>query len=201
MDLFIEWITRIVLFLLLAMVADALLPSGVMKNYARLVMSILLLLVFLGPLLQLLQIDPERLLQSADQKMEEQWDTDGLDDTIESKKNEILQGQDAYRLEQVTQALSAELQPSLEEEKDVTLQDTAMTFTGQPYSVETLEKVTLTLSRSQEMGDVENVDISFMDEPSPPVSSEEDAELVNWVAGKLDLKPEQIEIHWEDQDE
>ncbi|MBN8236591.1 stage III sporulation protein AF [Halobacillus kuroshimensis] len=201
MELFIEWITRIVLFLLLAMVADALLPSGVMKNYARLVMSILLLLVFLGPLLQLLQIDPERLLQSADQKMEEQWDTDGLDDTIESKKNEILQGQDAYRLEQVTQALSAELQPSLEEEKDVMLQDTSMTFTGQPYSVETLEKVTLTISRSQEMGDVENVDISFMDEPSPAVSSEEDAELVNWVAGKLDLKPEQIEIHWEDQDE
>ncbi|WP_027955433.1 stage III sporulation protein AF [Halobacillus kuroshimensis] len=201
MELFIEWITRIVLFLLLAMVADALLPSGVMKNYARLVMSILLLLVFLGPLLQLLQIDPERLLQSADQKMEEQWDTDGLDDTIESKKNEILQGQDAYRLEQVTQALSAELQPSLEEEKDVMLQDTSMTFTGQPYSVKTLEKVTLTISRSQEMGDVENVDISFMDEPSPAVSSEEDAELVNWVAGKLDLKPEQIEIHWEDQDE
>lgn len=201
MELFIEWITRIVLFLLLAMVADALLPSGVMKNYARLVMSILLLLVFLGPLLQLLQIDPERLLKSADQKMEEQWDTGSLDDTIESKKNEILQGQDAYKLEQVTEALSAELAPSLKEEKDVTLQDTAMTFTGQPYSMETLEKVTLTISRSQEMGEVENVDISFMDEPSPAVSQEEDTELVKWMGTKLDLKPEQIEIHWEDQDE
>ncbi|MCA1022996.1 stage III sporulation protein AF [Halobacillus litoralis] len=201
MELFIEWITRIVLFLLLAMVADALLPSGVMKNYARLVMSILLLLVFLGPLLQLLQIDPERLLKSADQKMEEQWDTGSLDDTIESKKNEILQGQDAYKLEQVTEALSAELAPSLKEEKDVTLQDTAMTFTGQPYSMETLEKVTLTISRSQEMGEVENVDISFMDEPSPAVSQEGDTELVKWVGRKLDLKPEQIEIHWEDQDE
>ncbi|MYL19736.1 stage III sporulation protein AF [Halobacillus litoralis] len=201
MELFIDWITRIVLFLLLAMVADALLPSGVMKNYARLVMSILLLLVFLGPLLQLLQIDPERLLKSADQKMEEQWDTGSLDDTIESKKNEILQGQDAYKLEQVTEALSAELAPSLKEEKDVTLQDTAMTFTGQPYSMETLEKVTLTISRSQEMGEVENVDISFMDEPSPAVSQEEDTELVKWVGTKLDLKPEQIEIHWEDQDE
>lgn len=201
MELFIEWITRIVLFLLLAMVADALLPSGVMKNYARLVMSILLLLVFLGPLLQLLQIDPERLLESADQKMEEQWDTGSLDDTIESKKNEILQGQDAYKLEQVTEALSAELAPSLKEEKDVTLKDTAMTFTGQPYSMETLEKVTLTISRSQEMGEVENVDISFMDEPSPAVSQEEDTELVKWVGTKLDLKPEQIEIHWEDQDE
>lgn len=201
MELFIEWITRIVLFLLLAMVTDALLPSGVMKNYARLVMSILLLLVFLGPLLQLLQIDPERLLKSADQKMEEQWDTGSLDDTIESKKNEILQGQDAYKLEQVTEALSAELAPSLKEEKDVTLQDTAMTFTGQPYSMETLEKVTLTISRSQEMGEVENVDISFMDEPSPAVSQEEDTELVKWVGTKLDLKPEQIEIHWEDQDE
>lgn len=201
MELFIDWITRIVLFLLLAMVADALLPSGVMKNYARLVMSILLLLVFLGPLLQLLQIDPERLLKSADQKMEEQWDTGSLDDTIESKKNEILQGQDAYKLEQVTEALSAELAPSLKEEKDVTLQDTAMTFTGQPYSMETLEKVTLTISRSQEMGEVENVDISFMDEPSPAVSQEEDTELVKWMGTKLDLKPEQIEIHWEDQDE
>lgn len=65
MNLFIEWITRIVLFLLLAIVADALLPSGLMKKYARLVLSVLLLLIFLGPLLQLLKINPDQLLKKS----------------------------------------------------------------------------------------------------------------------------------------
>ncbi|KHE69176.1 stage III sporulation protein AF, partial [Halobacillus sp. BBL2006] len=88
MNLFIEWITRIVLFLLLAMVADALLPSGLMKKYARLVMSILLLLIFLGPLLQVLKVDPNQLLKTAEESMNQQVDVMELDESIEKKKKE-----------------------------------------------------------------------------------------------------------------
>ncbi|CDQ17901.1 stage III sporulation protein AF [Halobacillus karajensis] len=200
MEYFIEWITKIVLFLLLAMMADALLPSGVMKKYARLVMSILLLLIFLGPLLQLLNINPERLVQLADKSMQQQLDAEMLDESVESKKNEILEGQDAYKLEQVTQALAAEIETPLKEEQNLVLVDVAMSFHQEPYSLETLDKLTLTLSREKQTQSVEDVNISIMDE-TVTEEEDQDPELVNWIADYLDLDKEQISIRWEDEDE
>ncbi|WP_394217806.1 stage III sporulation protein AF [Halobacillus trueperi] len=200
MEYLIEWITKIVLFLLLAMVADALLPSGVMKKYARLVMSILLLLIFMGPLLQILNIDPERLVQRADQTMQQQLDAEVFEENVESKKNEILEGQDAYKLEQVTQALAAEIETPLKEEQNLVLVDVEMSFHQQPYSLETLDKLTLTLSRDEMTQSVEDVEISVMDEGETE-KEKQDPELLKWVADYLDLNKEQIIIRWEDEDE
>ncbi|MYL47999.1 stage III sporulation protein AF [Halobacillus litoralis] len=200
MEYLIEWITKIVLFLLLAMVADALLPSGVMKKYARLVMSILLLLIFMGPLLQILNIDPERIVQRADQTMQQQLDAEVFEENVESKKNEILEGQDAYKLEQVTQALAAEIETPLKEEQNLVLVDVEMSFHQQPYSLETLDKLTLTLSRDEMTQSVEDVEISVMDEGETE-KEKQDPELLKWVADYLDLNKEQIIIRWEDEDE
>ncbi|RDY70766.1 stage III sporulation protein AF [Halobacillus sp. SY10] len=200
MEYLIEWITKIVLFLLLAMVADALLPSGVMKKYARLVMSILLLLIFMGPLLQILNIDPDRLVQRADQTMQQQLDAEVFEENVESKKNEILAGQDAYKLEQVTQALAAEIETPLKEEQNLVLVDVEMSFHQQPYSLETLDKLTLTLTRNELTQSVEDVEISVMDEGDTE-EEKQDPELLKWVADYLDLNKEQIIIRWEDEDE
>ncbi|WP_281975662.1 stage III sporulation protein AF [Halobacillus litoralis] len=199
MQLFIEWITRIVLFLILAMMADALLPSGVMKKYARLVMSILLLLIFLGPLLQLLKIEPERLIQQADDTMQEQWNTELLDENIESKKNEILEGQDAYKLEQVTQSLAAEIEEPLKEEQNLALMNVEMSFLQEPYSMETLDKLTLTVSRDNQPHTVEEVDITVMEDTSPEEGGD-DPKVQKWVADFLNLDKEQIDIRWEEED-
>ncbi|GEN52113.1 stage III sporulation protein AF [Halobacillus faecis] len=200
MEYLIEWITKIVLFLLLAMVADALLPSGVMKKYARLVLSILLLLIFLGPLLQILNIDPDRLVQQADLTMQQQLDAEVFDENVESKKNEILAGQDAYKLEQVTKALAAEIETPLKEEQNLVLVDAEMSFHQQPYSLESLDKLTLTVSRDELTQSVEDVEISIMDEGETE-EEKRDPELLKWVADYLDLNQEQIIIRWEDEDE
>ncbi|MYL71881.1 stage III sporulation protein AF [Halobacillus litoralis] len=200
MEYLIEWITKIVLFLLLAMVADALLPSGVMKKYARLVMSILLLLIFMGPLLQILNIDPESLIQRADQTMQQQMDAEVFEENVEAKKNEILEGQDAYKLEQVTQALAAEIETPLKEEQNLVLVNAEMSFHQQPYSLETLDKLTLTLSRDEQTQSVEDVEISIMEEGETE-EEKQDPELLKWIADYLDLNKEQIIIRWEDEDE
>ncbi|MBX0358678.1 stage III sporulation protein AF [Halobacillus sp. Nhm2S1] len=199
MEYLIEWITKIVLFLLLAMVADALLPSGVMKKYARLVLSILLLLIFLGPLLQILNIDPDRLVQQADLTMQQQLDAEVFDENVESKKNEILAGQDAYKLEQVTKALAAEIETPLKEEQNLVLVDAEMSFHQQPYSLESLDKLTLTVSRDELTQSVEDVEISIMEGETE--EEKQDPELLKWVADYLDLNQEQIIIRWEDEDE
>jgi|GEM_PF-6854372 len=199
MNLFIEWITRIVLFLLLAIVADALLPSGLMKKYARLVLSVLLLLIFLGPLLQLLKINPEQLLKKAEYTMNEEMEVDSLDDSIEEKKKEILEGQDAYKLEQVTQSLSAELKDPLKEQ-NLQLVDLEMSFLQEPYQMDTLDKLVLTLTPLEENKTVENVSISIMEKQAPKEEKQLDS-IQDWVSQYLELDKAQIEIRWEEEDE
>ena len=199
MNLFIEWITRIVLFLLLAIVADALLPSGMMKKYARLVLSVLLLLIFLGPLLQLLKINPEQLMKKAEYAMNEEMEVDSLDDSIEEKKKEILEGQDAYKLEQVTQSLSAELKDPLKEQ-NVQLVDLEMSFLQEPYQMDTLDKLVLTLTPLEESKTVENVSISIMEKQAPKEEKQLDS-IQDWVSKYLELDKAQIEIRWEEEDE
>lgn len=199
MNLFIEWITRIVLFLLLAIVADALLPSGLMKKYARLVLSVLLLLIFLGPLLQLLKINPEQIMKKAEYAMNEEMEVDSLDDSIEEKKKEILEGQDAYKLEQVTQSLSAELKDPLKEQ-NLQLVDLEMSFLQEPYQMDTLDKLVLTLTPLEESKTVENVSISIMEKQAPKEEKQLDS-IQDWVSKYLELDKAQIEIRWEEEDE
>lgn len=199
MDWFIDWITQIVLFLLLAMVADTLLPSGLMRKYARLVMSILLLLIFLGPLLQVLQVDPDEVMRVANEQMNQEVNAYELDEDIEKKKSEILKGQGAYKLEQVTQALQKELEPQLKKEQDVTLLNVEMSFQGEQYDMESLDKLMVTLSQQSLDDQVEEVQISFDDQPAP-VGNQQTEKLRAWIADYLGLGQEQIEIRWEEED-
>lgn len=182
------------------MVADALLPSGLMKKYARLVMSILLLLIFLGPLLQVLKVDPNQLLKSAEYSMDQQVDTLALDESIEKKKNEIVEGQDAYKLEQVTQALAKEMEEPLKQDLHLQLVNLDMSFLNKPYQMETLDKLVVTLSPVKEKAPVDEVNISIMDKPSSE-ENKEDEEVRDWIADHLDLNKDQIEIRWEEEDE
>ncbi|MBA2173636.1 stage III sporulation protein AF [Halobacillus locisalis] len=201
MELFVEWITRIVLFLLLAMVADTLLPSGLMKKYARLVMSILLLLIFLGPLLQLLQIDPEEMMNVANNRMNQEVQVGMLEDDIEKKKSEILEGQGAYKLEQVTQALKERLEEPLYEEQGLQLVGVEMTFFNEAQDMESLDRLVVTVSEEEQAeSTVEDINISIQDDPVP--KDDERGEPVQlWIAEHLGLDQEQIEIRWEEEDE
>ncbi|MBH0229834.1 stage III sporulation protein AF [Halobacillus yeomjeoni] len=200
MEMFTEWITRIVLFLLLAMVADALLPSGLMKKYARLVMSILLLLIFLGPLLQLLKINPHQLMNAAEYQMNQQMNAETIEENIEKKKSEILKGQDAYKLEQVSEALVNEIKEPLLKEQQLLVVGLEMTFEGDFMDMDSLDKLYFTLRHSPEDTPVEIVDISIMEAPVQEDDGS-DEEVRKWIAEKLDLPFEQIEIRWEDKDE
>ncbi|TGB04340.1 stage III sporulation protein AF [Halobacillus salinus] len=200
MEWFINWITQIVLFLLLAMVADTLLPSGLMKRYARLVMSILLLLIFLGPLLNVLKVDPEQVMTVASEQMNKEVNSYALDENIEKKKSEILEGQDAYKLEQVTQSLKAELEAPLKEEQNVTLLNVELSFQDDKYDMESLDKLMVTLSHQPVEDHVKEVKISFDDDHPEPVTTQQTEKLRSWLSDYLGVASEQIEIRWEEED-
>ncbi|MFG6148558.1 stage III sporulation protein AF [Halobacillus sp. B23F22_1] len=202
MQVFIQWIIEIVLFLLLAMVADALLPSGLMKKYARLVMAILLLLVIVDPLLQFLKLDPNQILYSVERQMEASMETEQLTGEIEEKKNEILNGQDAYTLQQVKEAIVAQLQEPIESSEQVTVEAVDLTFFQTPHSLESLDKLVLFISSTEEGGSVEEVIISAADEEKRAEKPQfEEDSIKELAAQQLDLAKEQIEIRWEEDHE
>ncbi|KHE67407.1 stage III sporulation protein AF, partial [Halobacillus sp. BBL2006] len=116
------------------------------------------------------------------------------------KKKEIVEGQDAYKLEQVTQALAKEMEEPLKQDLHLQLINLNMSFLSEPYQMETLDKLVITLSPLKEKSPVNEVNISIVEEPSPE-DSNEDEEVRKWVADHLKLDKEQIEIRWEEEDE
>ncbi|WP_082233874.1 stage III sporulation protein AF [Halobacillus massiliensis] len=200
MQMFTEWITQIVLYLLLAMLADTLLPSGLMKKYARLVLAILLLLIIIDPLLQLLKVNPHQIVQAVNEQMNANFETEQLTKEIEEKKNEIMRGQDAYTLQQVEEAVVSQLKSPLEAER-AAIETVEFEFSSEPYSLDSLDKLTLTLSSNEEKSLVEDVVITASDESTHGMNHPNEENIKNLVAGNLGLNKQQIEIRWEEDHE
>ncbi len=198
--MFTEWITQIVLYLLLAMLADTLLPSGLMKKYARLVLAILLLLIIIDPLLQLLKVNPHQIVQAVNEQMNANFETEQLTKEIEEKKNEIMRGQDAYTLQQVEEAVVSQLKSPLEAER-AAIETVEFEFSSEPYSLDSLDKLTLTLSSNEEKSLVEDVVITASDESTHGMNHPNEENIKNLVAGNLGLNKQQIEIRWEEDHE
>lgn len=63
MSFLTEWLTSIVLFILFAIVIDMLLPNSSMQKYAKMVVSLLLIVVMLNPIFKLFKTDPEVIFE------------------------------------------------------------------------------------------------------------------------------------------
>ncbi|KIN52255.1 stage III sporulation protein AF [Bacillus subtilis] len=99
MSFLTEWLTTIVLFILFAIVIDMLLPSSSMQKYAKLVVSLLLIVVMLTPIFKLFKTDPEIIFEYLTKNG--QSESADIKNQINSKKIEIQASQRAYILEEM----------------------------------------------------------------------------------------------------
>jgi len=99
MSFLTEWITSIVIFVLIAMVMDMLLPSSSMRKYAKMVVGLLLIMVLISPIFKLISIDLEEVLASIDSY--EFVESENMKSLIENKKKEIQSTHSAYILEEM----------------------------------------------------------------------------------------------------
>ncbi|PTU28628.1 stage III sporulation protein AF [Bacillus subtilis] len=99
MSFLTEWLTTIVLFILFAIVIDMLLPSSSMQKYAKMVVSLLLIVVMLTPIFKLFKTDPEVIFEYLTKN--EQSESTDIKNQINSKKIEIQASQRAYILEEM----------------------------------------------------------------------------------------------------
>ncbi|WP_243290205.1 stage III sporulation protein AF [Bacillus sp. FJAT-47783] len=94
-----EWVTNIILFILLALVVDMLLPNSSMKKYTKLVMSLLLMVIIITPIFRLFSYDlPQSITDMNIPSLEQNQQ---IKNEMELKKKEIQTSKHAYILEQM----------------------------------------------------------------------------------------------------
>jgi stage III sporulation protein AF len=149
-----EWVTNIIIFVLLATVIDMLLPNTNLQKYTKIVTGLLLIAIILTPVLKLISKDFETALQSI--PIFEGTEEKNMENLIELKKKEIQASQRAYILE----TMAVQLKEGTEEELmnqyglevaniDITLDET----TKQSFP-DNLQKVIVQLKQSEEEANV-----------------------------------------------
>jgi len=110
-----EWITSIILFILFAIVIDLLLPNSSMQKYAKMVVSLLLIVVMLNPIFALFRADPDQIFSEI-MKGKDQAQSEEIKNQMNLEKKEIQASQRAYILKQMAVQLEKSAKEPLEKE-------------------------------------------------------------------------------------
>ncbi|MFD1018707.1 stage III sporulation protein AF [Thalassobacillus hwangdonensis] len=198
MSYIVQWVTEIVIFLLLAMVIDFLLPSGSMQKYARLTVSLILVLIFLNPLFELFNTDVDQLIERQTAAFSQQTlASEEMEKSIELKKNEIQASQDAYILEQMVVQMKVQAETSLVETFQTTISDLKLSFGETPHTPENLNEVIVTLTPENQVESVNDVEIDITKEAEGDEDTPESSEIIQHLAEVWQVPEEMIKVEWE----
>src|SRR5690606_31489594 len=98
-EILTNWISNIILIILLATILELLLPNSSLQRYVKSVISLLLLAVILTPVFSIFSKDIDELLNSV--TFDNVFTNSELDFLVNSKKKDIETAQLAYISEQV----------------------------------------------------------------------------------------------------
>lgn len=115
MSFLTEWITSIIIFILLATVIDMLLPNSSMQKYAKMVIGLLLIVVILTPILKILSTDMDELFASMTTNSINISEKN-IKNLTDSKKREIQALHHAYTLEQMADKMKDQVEEELMEQ-------------------------------------------------------------------------------------
>ncbi|WP_054636466.1 stage III sporulation protein AF [Thalassobacillus sp. C254] len=113
MEYLTDWVTTLIVFILVAVLIEMLMPSSKFQRYIRLCLSLTLMVIILQPLFYLFQRDIHSFLPEyyEGEIVSAEW----MEEKMIQKKTEIQAGQDAYISEQMAEQM--ELQVAEEVEK------------------------------------------------------------------------------------
>lgn len=198
MDFITEWITNIILFVLIATVIDLLLPNTSMQKYTKMVAGLLLIAIILSPILKLLSNDLESALSSIPtMKSNEEKNIENL---IDLQKKEIQASTHAYILEEMAVQLQADVEEELMEQHGVVITniDFVVDENSQSEFLENLQQVIVQLGKpSQESETVEVVKKIEIDTSEPLPSNEQpknSQSIATLLSEKWDIENEKIQV-------
>jgi stage III sporulation protein AF len=193
-----EWVTNIIIFVLLATVIDMLLPNTNLQKYTKIVTGLLLIAIILTPVLKLISKDFETALQSIPifQDSEEK----NMENLIELKKKEIQASQRAYILETMAVQLKEDTEEELMNQYGLEVANIDITLdeTNKQSFPENLQKVIVQLKQSEDEANVveviQPVEINTKQPPQKKRLTAQSEEITSLLAGKWNVSESAIEV-------
>ncbi|WP_430785342.1 stage III sporulation protein AF [Virgibacillus flavescens] len=201
MDAITQWITQIIIFMLLATIVELLIPATSMKKYIKLVVALILILIFLKPVFYLFHIDIKDALNSSYKRLESyNVNEKDMKSLIEFQKNEIQDGQLAYIEEQMAVPLTDLAKTPLLESYQVAITDMELLFTTENGSTyEDLEEVIVYINHAEESEEdvdiVDEVNIST-DTPKRSKDSPDLEKVANLLKDIWEVEDKQVTVIW-----
>ncbi|MGM0842100.1 MAG: stage III sporulation protein AF [Bacillota bacterium] len=195
MSFLTDWITNIIIFVLLATVIDMLLPSSNMQKYAKIVTGLLLITIILTPLFKLMSTDFDTVMESIDINGDSR--NNSVENLIEMKKKEIQASQRAYILEQMAVQMKQQAEKEMMNEHGKVIEKVVVKADDLENVPDSITEVTVVLKDKQEnttIETVQNVEIDTGAEPRKKTPEENTSPMASLLAEQWNLTPDKIII-------
>ncbi|MGF3103607.1 stage III sporulation protein AF [Rossellomorea sp. DUT-2] len=195
MSFLTDWITNIIIFVLLATVIDMLLPSSNMQKYAKIVTGLLLITIILTPLFKLMSTDFDTVMESIDINGDSR--NNSVENLIEMKKKEIQASQRAYILEQMAVQMKQQAEKEMMDEHGKVIEKVVVKADDLENVPDSITEVTVVVKDKQEnttIETVQNVEIDTGAEPRKKTPEENTSPMASLLAEQWNLTPDKIII-------
>ncbi|WP_281169083.1 stage III sporulation protein AF [Gracilibacillus lacisalsi] len=203
MEYLSSWILQIIIYMILAMIVDLILPSSTLKQYVKLVVGLLLILIILQPLLSVFNVNVHQMVDqiiptNSDSSVESE-----IENGMNQQKSEIEKIQAAYVLEEMVVQMENIVEEELQETYNYQIEDMEVDWASHPTSEENeLERIYVQLvTMDDDSAKVEEVHIQIGDSlPQTSESPPDDAnEIKNFLADQWGVEEEIIHIRWKEE--
>lgn len=194
-----EWIMNIVVFILLAMIVDMLLPNSNMKKYTKMVIGLLLIAIILTPLLNVVSKDFDQIFTSLTDKSF--INNSEIENSIEMKKKEIQASQAAYTLKYTENQLKKDVEEELIERFGKNIQSIEIKEADESKEHNNqIEKVIVYLEEAKDKEAVSVIEPIEINTDKPDRIDHDSAEkqsILSVLTKRWELNDQQVEVHME----
>ncbi|WP_088041685.1 stage III sporulation protein AF [Bacillus sp. EAC] len=202
MDFFMQWVSNIIVYILVATIIMMLIPNTGLAKYVRFVASLLLIVMMLQPIFQLFKVNIKEVLagyQSTTYEANNQ-----IKNEINNKKNEIQATERAYILKQMAVQMKKEVEKSISQDFEQVVTNVELEVKDGVESVKTaqdLSKVIVYVSaKKDETSNVDPVQEVTVNTDGPTMTDSGNItqlEIQNFLADRWQLEDKQIEVKME----
>lgn len=197
MSIIANWITQIIIFLLIGSIIELLLPNNSLKRYVNIVIGLLLLLMFIKPLFFIFKVDIHSKVTEIEQLILRDDDAKMLEYSLEKQNNEIQSGQDAYILSEIKEQLIQMANPDIVQLHNLHIVNLEFVFlSGDFDKYENLDKVIVMLTEEvtpEQDTNIEQVIINTR-ETLRPLKMKQSQAIIKLLSEKWEISESQIEL-------
>lgn len=202
MDFFIQWVSNIIVYILIATIIMMLIPNTGLAKYVRFVASLLLIVMMLQPVFQLFKVNIKEVLAGYQSTTYEA--NSEIKNEINNKKNEIQAAERAYILKQMAVQMKKEVDENITQQFEQVVTNVELEVKEGVTTIKTpqdLSKVTVFVSaKKDETSNVEPVQEVSVNTTDPIQTDSEkikQQELQSFLADRWQLEDKQIEVKME----